>query len=77
MTKIEQDFQNENIDSQTLIQDFFSTYPEYIEQKEIITQAWNFLLEKSYLSNRYLGMLSSILLPYFKRALFIYVVKFF
>ena len=47
MTKIEQDFQNENIDSQTLIQDFFSTYPEYIEQKEIITQAWNFLLEKS------------------------------
>ena len=47
MTKIEQDFQNENIDSQTLIQDFFSTYPEYTEQKEIITQAWNFLLKKS------------------------------
>ena len=47
MTKIEQDLQNENIDTQTLIQIFFSTYPEYIEHKDFISEAWNFLIEKT------------------------------
>ena len=47
MTKIEEDLQNEIIDPQILIDDFFASYPEYIEQKDLILPAWNFLIEKT------------------------------
>ena len=47
MTKIEKDLQNKIFDSQILIDDFFASYPEYIEQKDFISKAWNFLIEKS------------------------------
>ena len=36
MTKIEEDLQNGITDTQILIDDFFASYPEYIEQKDLI-----------------------------------------
>ena len=47
MTKIEEDLQNGITDTQILIDDFFASYPEYIEQKDLILPAWNFLIEKT------------------------------
>ena len=47
MTKIEEDLQNGITDTQVLIEDFFASYPEYNEQKDIILPAWNFLIEKT------------------------------
>lgn len=47
MTKIEQSLQNENMNSQNLIEDFFVSYPEYIEHKDFICNAWNFLIDKT------------------------------
>ena len=47
MTKIEEDLQNGITDTQILIDDFFASYPEYNEQKDLILPAWNFLIEKT------------------------------
>ena len=47
MTKIEEDLQNGITYTQVLIDDFFASYPEYNEQKDLILPAWNFLIEKT------------------------------
>ena len=36
MTKIEEDLQNGITDTKVLIDDFFASYPEYNEQKDLI-----------------------------------------